>query len=76
MTAKEQLRQRAVDLVWVCIVLLLGWAVYTGYVLMGAVNATYTGNCSIVQEQALERAVEAELAKQAESTDQPSGEEQ
>lgn len=53
----EQMKTRAVDVLAILAVVLIFWAGYTGYVLMGAVRATYAGQCGIIQERALEEAV-------------------
>ncbi len=59
----EHLKNRLLDLGYIAAILLMCWAAYTGYVLMGAVNNVFTNNCNVVQAQALERAVEVELSK-------------
>lgn len=57
----EYIKHRLYDVVTVVIVGLIFWAVYTGYVLMGTINGFYTNQCSIVQDQALEKAVQERL---------------
>ena len=59
----EHLKNRLIDVTTVAAVALIFWAVYSGYVLAGAVRTFYAGQCGIIQEQALEKAVADELEK-------------
>jgi len=58
----EQIKKRLIDVVTVIVVMLIFWAVYSGFIVMRQVGAFYANQCSIVQEQALKAAVERELA--------------
>lgn len=68
-SVKDHAKRRLIDVSTVIAVGLIFWAVYTGYVLMGAVNSFYTGQCRVVQDQALEQAVEEEMKEVREAAE-------
>lgn len=60
---KEHLIRRLIDLATVAIGCLAIWALYSGIGTINKVNQFYDGQCAIIQEQALEAAVEERLSK-------------
>lgn len=55
------MKNRLLDVAYVGVLVLIGWALFTGYVLMVTVNNFYKGQCNIAQEQAVKIAVEEKL---------------
>lgn len=62
----EHMKGRLLDVAYVGVLALIGWALFTGYVLMSTVNSFYKGQCGIAQDQAVAKAVEERLAERVE----------